>query len=170
MKEKSPAPRVDLALLAHEISGKLQGVLEEYGGTLVLCRERGRSTLQVQLDGENDLAITLVTAAANGVYRFVAIGKEVMVSDELPDWLDLAAWNRWLAYRSEIRKPLTKRTRKAQLTLLGEIHRDGMSQSAAIEQSIRNGWVGLFPGKTSQAITRGAAQVDDFVGGAHEAR
>lgn len=63
-------------------------------------------------------------------------------ADALPVWLDKEAWESWRAYRAELRKPLKPSTISRQLKFLSE-HQG--SHSAIIEQSIRQGWTGLFP-------------------------
>lgn len=70
----------------------------------------------------------------------------------LPEALDTAefraAWSAWLAYRKEARKPMTATTVARQLALCVEL---GVSDAvAAIEQSIRNGWQGLFEPKNGK--------------------
>ena len=65
--------------------------------------------------------------------------------------LDAAAWARWVAYRAEIRKPLKPASHQAAMTALA---RYGAQQSAVVDQSISNGWQGLFdlkPGATTTA-------------------
>lgn len=65
--------------------------------------------------------------------------------------LDAAAWARWVAYRSEIRKPLKPASHQAAMTALA---RYGAQQGAVVDQSISNGWQGLFdlkPGATTAA-------------------
>lgn len=65
---------------------------------------------------------------------------------EVPENLNteefLATWKDWLAYRKEIKKTMTERTQKMQLKKLS-----GYSVGIAIamiEQSIENGWQGIF--------------------------
>lgn len=59
-----------------------------------------------------------------------------------PEGLDLTAWNRLLEYRREIRKPIKPASiLAAQKKLAGF----GSDQLAVVEQSIANGWQGLFP-------------------------
>jgi hypothetical protein len=68
--------------------------------------------------------------------------------------LDTAAWARWVAYRAEIRKPLKPASHQAAMTALA---RYGAQQSAVVDQSISNGWQGLFdlkPGATIAATTK----------------
>lgn len=155
----------DLGLIAHEISDQIQSMLEQYGAKMVLCRERGTCTLQLQFDGERERALTLIEARKIGMFRFVPLGKEYDGEDKFPAWLDVEAWQDWLAYRAEIRKPVSVRMRKAQWHMLKQQHDYGLSQRACIEQSIRNGWVGLFPARRTENVARGAAQIDAFVGG-----
>lgn len=71
-----------------------------------------------------------------------------------PDGLDLQAWERWQAYRVEIRKPLKPVSIPgAQRELAGF----GADQSAIVEKSIAAGWTGLFPlkGGSSRPRERG---------------
>ena len=56
-----------------------------------------------------------------------------------------SAWVSWLEYRKEIRKPMRERTQQMQLKKLCAMGHDGAI--ASIEQSIANGWVGLFEPK-----------------------
>lgn len=73
-------------------------------------------------------------------------GKEAR--EALPDDLDADAWNRWQDYRTQIRKPLKPASIPAAQRALAAF---GSEQAAVIEQSIANGWQGLFPLKTSGA-------------------
>ena len=52
-----------------------------------------------------------------------------------------AAWAEWETFRREIKKPLTRSTAVKQLADLAKTPADA---AARIEQSIRNGWRGLF--------------------------
>lgn len=59
----------------------------------------------------------------------------------VPDGLDMAAWERWLDYRTKIRKPIKPvSVSSAQRELAGF----GEDQAAVVEQSIAHGWQGLF--------------------------
>jgi len=74
------------------------------------------------------------------------------VPPELNNATFAEAWNRWLTHRREIRHPLTASTVKAQLGKLAAVGSDAAVKM--IEQSIQNGWQGLFPVKEH---TRGRA-------------
>lgn len=58
-----------------------------------------------------------------------------------PDGLDLQAWGRWVAYRSEIKKPLRQMSIAAGQN---QLSKHGDRQMQVVEQSIANGWQGLF--------------------------
>jgi DNA-binding Lrp family transcriptional regulator len=54
----------------------------------------------------------------------------------------MKAWNTWMTYRKERKKPMTTRTINMQLEEL-----NGLTEQqaiATINQSIKNGWIGLF--------------------------
>lgn len=70
--------------------------------------------------------------------------------------LDAAAWARWVAYRSEIRKPLKPASHQAAMTALA---RYGAQQGAVVDQSISNGWQGLFDLKAGATIAANAKPV-----------
>ena len=62
--------------------------------------------------------------------------------------LDPSAWDRWLEYRRELRKPLKPASILAAQRKLAAF---GCDQSAVVEQSIAQGWTGLFPLKSRSA-------------------
>ena len=55
--------------------------------------------------------------------------------------LDEAAWERWVAFRKAIRKPIKEVSEHAAKLKLA---RYGDDQAAVVDQSISNGWQGLF--------------------------
>lgn len=57
------------------------------------------------------------------------------------------AWKDWVGYRAELKKPLTATSIREQLKFLSEqTEHDAIT---SIQQSIRSGWLGLFPAKQS---------------------
>jgi len=64
-----------------------------------------------------------------------------------PGFLSAQIWNDWIEFRKEIRKPLKPTTVKQQVKFLSE----QPNPELVIEQSIRNGWTGLFELKGGQA-------------------
>lgn len=68
--------------------------------------------------------------------------------DVFPQGLDVQSWKRWLAYRKEIGKALRPASiPSAQQALV----KHGDQQAAVVEQSIANGWQGLFAIKAGQS-------------------
>lgn len=63
-----------------------------------------------------------------------------------PDGLDEQAWDRWLAYRQSLRKPIRDASAEAAMRMLAQF---GADQAAVVEQSIANGWQGLFALKSA---------------------
>lgn len=81
-----------------------------------------------------------------GKVRIGKVSKDNTKGDfELPEWLDKGKWNEWVAYRTSRRLTNSPITLKRQVAFL-EKHKD--SHSEIIEQSITNGWQGLFEAKT----------------------
>ena len=66
----------------------------------------------------------------------------------------LSAWDDWQRYRKERRKKLTPITIERQLAKLAKAGPD--TAVAMIEQSIENGWIGLFEVKEDR---RGEARI-----------
>lgn len=77
-----------------------------------------------------------------------------------PDGLDLAAWGRWVEYRRQIKKPIKP---ASILSAQQALAKHGQHQAAVVEQSIANGWQGLFELKNTQQRANGRA---DLIAGA----
>jgi hypothetical protein len=71
----------------------------------------------------------------------------------LPHGQDFAkAWEEWMGYRKELKKPLTATSIREQLNFLTQqTEHDAVT---SIQQSIRSGWVGLFPANRSKQQTQ----------------
>ena len=83
--------------------------------------------------------------------------EENTVAEKLPEGIDLEYWGKWETHRKEIRKKLTPSTKKSQLNFLVANLKD---HKEIINQSIQNGWTGLFevkknykPNNTIQSTT-----------------
>ncbi len=72
----------------------------------------------------------------------------------LPQWLNQEAWTEWVQFRKEIKKKLVQTTINRQLKFL-EKHKT--NHVAILEQSIQNGWQGLF--EVKQTFKRNTPQV-----------
>lgn len=78
----------------------------------------------------------------------------------IPDWLPLESWQRWLKYNRERRKPLVASTIVEQFKDLEKYLAMGHEPDAVINQSIGRNWTGLFPIRINDygQTTNGAAQ------------
>lgn len=71
----------------------------------------------------------------------------------LPSNLNVEAWHRWVEYRKQIRRPIKPASiAAAQRKLAGF----GPDQSAVVEQSVAQGWQGLFPLKERPKAKEGS--------------
>lgn len=70
---------------------------------------------------------------------------------EIPSWLTPKAWAEYRQHRKTMRKPLTTLAESKALSVLTGLVADGNDAVAVIDQSIANGWAGLFSlkGKTN---------------------
>ncbi len=71
----------------------------------------------------------------------------------LPTWLNQEAWSEWVQFRKEIKKKLVQTTINRQLKFLEKHKADHI---LILEQSIQNGWQGLFKVKKQQFNQRNA--------------
>lgn len=71
------------------------------------------------------------------------------LSVDIPSWLNPDTWRNWVGYRKEIKQPIkSKRTLDGQIKLLTECYELGFSPEEIINNSVTNGWQGLFKPKT----------------------
>jgi hypothetical protein len=79
---------------------------------------------------------------------------------ELPENLSFDSWQAWIAYRKSAKIKTAEATFKSQLAFLAE---QGDDANAVIEQTIRNGWQGLFElkNKPTTAKPSGKPSYDD---------
>lgn len=71
-----------------------------------------------------------------------------VTAQPIADGLDVAAWERWVDYRKQIRKPLKPVSIPAAQQELAAF---GCDQAAVVQNSIANGYQGLFPPKNGAA-------------------
>jgi hypothetical protein len=74
---------------------------------------------------------------------------------DLPKWIPEDAWAEWCSYRSKTAKGRwTQRAAELSMQNLEKLWSTGHDPRAVIEQSIANGWTGLFPDKSNRASQR----------------
>ena len=92
-------------------------------------------------------------------------GKEREEEIALPEELDTSdfrkAWGEWTEYRRESKKKLTKSTITRQLGSLAKLGEE--AAIASIDQSISNGWTGLFEPKGDAARPSGVTIDEAFL-------
>jgi len=65
-------------------------------------------------------------------------------SPVLPEWIPIEPWTRFLAHRTELKKPLTSYSKSLAIQKLAKIRESGHDLTAVIDESILNGWAGFF--------------------------
>lgn len=63
---------------------------------------------------------------------------------DLPDWLPPDLWQKFKAFRKEIKKPLGPVAEKSNIAKLERLRAEGNPPADVINQSIERGWQGLF--------------------------
>lgn len=66
------------------------------------------------------------------------------IAVELPVWLSSADWHDYVEHRKQLKRPLTPLAAKRAITNLERLMIEGNTPSEVINQSICNGWLGLF--------------------------
>lgn len=64
---------------------------------------------------------------------------------EIPDWMPVTDWEAFLESRKFSRAPMSAQAQIRAIAMLGKLREAGDDPSAVLEQSIINGWKGLFP-------------------------
>ena len=65
--------------------------------------------------------------------------------EAIPNCIDISKWEEWKNYKKEKKQKLTKSTAGKQLQNLQKWHLEGQDPNEIIDNSISNGWAGLFP-------------------------
>ncbi|HGF9793088.1 TPA: replication protein [Klebsiella quasipneumoniae] len=83
-------------------------------------------------------------------------------SVQLPDWLSAEIWSSWVAYRRDLKKPIkSQQTVTQAINLLDRCRLNGYSPDEIINQSIANGWQGLFEPKGARLQRRQESRVTE---------
>ncbi|EPL2137977.1 TPA: replication protein [Klebsiella aerogenes] len=81
---------------------------------------------------------------------------------QLPDWLSAEIWSSWVAYRRDLKKPIkSQQTVTQAINLLDRCRLNGYSPDGIINQSIANGWQGLFEPKGARPQRRQESRVTE---------
>lgn len=81
---------------------------------------------------------------------------------QLPDWLSAEIWSSWVAYRRDLKKPIkSQQTVTQAINLLDRCRLNGYTPDEIINQSIANGWQGLFEPKGARPQRRQESRVTE---------
>ena len=69
----------------------------------------------------------------------------------MPDWLPDDAWDDFVKYRKK-KKTFTAKAAELAIAKLGELRGGGDDPREIINQSIMNGWTGLFPVRNKSPV------------------
>jgi len=71
---------------------------------------------------------------------------------EIPSWLNKDLWEEFKQHRKTMKKPMTELSQKKTINQLEKMMKDGEDVEAVINQSIANGWQGIFPNKSQGGV------------------
>jgi len=76
---------------------------------------------------------------------------EIIKNPPTPHWLDLEIWDEFKKHRKKVKKPMTEFAEKKMLIKLGKLKDEGHDPNKLLEESLINGWQGVFePKKQTQ--------------------
>ncbi|MGV5840060.1 replication protein [Escherichia coli] len=85
---------------------------------------------------------------------------------ELPEWLSVSVWKSWVDYRRDLKKPIkSQQTVTQAINLLERCKCSGYQPEEIINQSIANGWQGLFEPKIAKQTPRAQSRVSENFAG-----
>jgi len=129
---------------------------EKYGFLTMQTTKQGRlitiinwSTYQVE---DKNIANDLTNGSQTDRKRIATNKnkrkKEGKKKSFYPDWLDLDLWKDFKDHRQKLKKPMTERAEKINITELQKIIKDGYSQKVIVELSISKGWQSFYRPKS----------------------
>ena len=85
---------------------------------------------------------------------------------DLPEWLSVSVWKSWVDYRRDLKKPIkSQQTVTQAINLLERCKCSGYQPEEIINQSIANGWQGLFEPKIAKQTPRAQSRVSENFAG-----
>ncbi len=95
-------------------------------------------------------------------------GESVIEPEEdsgLPDWLPVKEWEDFKQHRHEMKAPLSELAMTKAINKLDRLRKEGSPPTQVLEQSVVNGWKGLFVVKGGQVVQFPASGGSDDCGG-----
>jgi len=94
-----------------------------------------------------------------------AVAKPKPVVD-VPSYIDGDAWLAFIECRKRLKAPNTERAIKLILSKLAKFHAEGLNVNEIIDQSVENGWKGVFAPKGSKNnLQTNISEAMDFING-----
>lgn len=84
--------------------------------------------------------------------------KKQIASVDLPEWLDKSLWEEFVQFRKEMKKPMTELIQKKTVTRLDKMRSEGQNVEDVLNQSMANGWQGIFEVKSNKGNNYGNQQ------------
>lgn len=81
---------------------------------------------------------------------------------ELPNWLDEKTWEEFKLHRKNIKKKMTPQAEKLTIKKLDKFRQSGNDPTSVLEESIANGWQGIFELKEKSKIKDINIYADSF--------
>jgi hypothetical protein len=83
---------------------------------------------------------------------------QVAVVVDLPKWLDKNLWEDFKQFRKEMKKPMTELMQKKMINRLEKMRSEGQNVEDVLNQSMANGWQGVFEVKSTKERSYGNQQ------------
>ena len=79
--------------------------------------------------------------------------KNLKEREIIPVWLDEKTWSDFIKFRVSIKEKMSEKAEKLILNKLSKLRDDGNDPKEVLEESIMNGWKGVFPLKKNKIAT-----------------
>ena len=161
LKEFGNVKTVTKILKKLEDEGYIQTIRTPYGKTICVLKAKKIYGLKTEKSKESGVSLPPKSKESGVSNKTIYYNDKILIDKEennLPGWLDKQAWQDWLEYRRQAKKPMTEITIKQQIKLLSQYKEDHVKM---LENSIAFGYTGLFPIKKtySQKLDTGTPYV-----------
>lgn len=121
----------------------------------------GQSTISRSRDSD---LVSISLSNSKSKSKGSAEGKQKPEATVLPPWLPESAWNEFRAHRKAIKKPMSDIAENKTIVALGRLRDEGNDPVAVLDQSMANGWQGVFEvknGSTHRQSKKSAGAVSN---------
>ena len=146
---------VDLGYLDRQMRGK--GISNKYRlGKVVAALPIPDSETSGSSDmgtvGSSDMGVVAAVTPEPEKRTRIREPKSATGSGELglPHWLPADKWQQFQDHRKHIKKPMTDNAKRLSISKLTELKGKGNDPGEVLDQSIMNGWTGLYPIKADE--------------------